>query len=169
MNSGVEQPIDPCNPSPCGSNAVCRNQNGVGSCACIPEYFGDPYVGCKPECTINSECPSDKACRSQKCRDPCPGTCAWNAICRVVNHSPQCSCNPGYTGDPFTGCRPIPPPTPEPVRESPRDPCVPSPCGPYATCSNRNGQAVCFCLPTYIGNPPYCRPECLVRHRSNIL
>lgn len=25
-----------------------------------------------------------------------------------------------------------------------------------------NGQAICSCLPTYIGSPPACRPECVV-------
>jgi hypothetical protein len=41
------------------------------------------------------------------------------------------------------------------------DPCNPSPCGPYSQCRNVNGQGVCSCLPTYIGSPPTCRPECV--------
>lgn len=44
----------------------------------------------------------------------------------------------------------------------PSDPCNPSPCGPNSQCRNRDGQAVCSCLPTYIGAPPGCRPECVV-------
>ena len=97
--------VDPCNPSPCGSNAVCTQRNRAGSCRCIPEYFGDPYVACRPECTINPECPSNKACRNQKCIDPCPGLCGVNAECRVINHLGTCTCRHGYRGEPFTSCQ----------------------------------------------------------------
>lgn len=98
----------PCMPSPCGSNAVCREQNGAGSCTCLPDYMGNPYEGCRPECVLSSDCPSDRACIRSKCQDPCPGTCGTNADCQVVNHLPSCSCRPGYTGDPFRSCRPQP-------------------------------------------------------------
>lgn len=40
--------------------------------------------------------------------------------------------------------------------------CSPSPCGPNSQCRTINGQAVCSCLPTYIGSPPSCRPECTI-------
>lgn len=40
--------------------------------------------------------------------------------------------------------------------------CIPSPCGPNSQCREVNSQAVCSCLPTYLGNPPACRPECTV-------
>ena len=97
--------VDPCNPSPCGSNAVCETRNRGGSCRCIPEYFGDPYVACRPECVVHSDCPSNKACQRNKCVDPCPGTCGVNARCSVKNHVPVCTCIDGYIGDPFTSCR----------------------------------------------------------------
>lgn len=49
-----------------------------------------------------------------------------------------------------------------PVIADPIDPCLPSPCGPNSQCRRSNaGQAVCSCLPNYIGNPPNCRPECV--------
>lgn len=98
----------PCNPSPCGHNAICKEQNGAGSCSCIPDYTGDPYEGCRPECIMNSECPSDKACIKSKCQDPCPGTCGFNALCRVINHVPSCTCLEQYTGDPLKYCSAIP-------------------------------------------------------------
>lgn len=101
--------VKPCFPSPCGANAICREQNGAGACVCLPEYYGNPYEGCRPECVINPDCASNKACMSSKCRDPCPGTCGQNANCQVVNHLPACTCYPGYTGDPFRYCNPIPP------------------------------------------------------------
>ncbi len=66
------------------------------------------YLG--PECVVSSDCPLDKACIQQTCTDPCiGGLCAPTAICRVVNHSPICSCPSDLPiGDPFTGCQPQP-------------------------------------------------------------
>lgn len=144
---------DPCNPSPCGSNADCFN----GECRCQPEYRGNPYDGCRPECSLSSDCPRDKACLRNKCVDPCPGTCGINARCEVINHIPTCSCLPDYEGDPFTSCRFI-------KREPPKaaQPCNPSPCGPNSQCRNINEHAVCSCLDGFIGAPPQCRPECIV-------
>ncbi|PSN29200.1 hypothetical protein C0J52_26427, partial [Blattella germanica] len=154
----VEERPTPCIPSPCGANAVCREQNGAGSCTCLPDYVGNPYEGCRPECVLNTDCPSNRACIRNKCQDPCPGTCGQNADCQVVNHLPSCTCRPGFTGDPFRFCNNIPPEPPK----TPGDPCNPSPCGPNSQCRNVNGQGVCSCLPNYIGSPPGCRPECVV-------
>jgi hypothetical protein len=99
---------EPCNPSPCGVNAICKEKYGAGSCSCIPEYFGDPYTECRPECVLNADCPKAKACKNNKCVDPCPGMCGFNAQCHVINHSPICECNSGYTGNPSTACHEIP-------------------------------------------------------------
>lgn len=93
--------IDPCALSPCGANAICDN----GECRCLPEYIGNPYEACRPECILNSECARDKTCLKNKCKDPCPGICGQNAQCDVVNHIPVCSCPSGYIGDPFVSCR----------------------------------------------------------------
>ena len=99
---------DPCNPSPCGEKAVCSNRNRAAACSCIADHFGDPYLACRPECTINADCPSNKACQSLHCVDPCPGLCGVNAQCRVINHIPTCTCTEGYVGDPFTSCSKAP-------------------------------------------------------------
>lgn len=104
----LQEQYDPCHPSPCGSNAICRQQNSIGACECLPEYFGNPYEGCRPECSLNSDCPSNRACVRNKCQDPCPGTCGQNADCQVVNHLPVCNCRTGFTGDSYTRCSPIP-------------------------------------------------------------
>lgn len=104
-----DEPLNVCHPSPCGANAICKERNGAGSCTCLPEYYGDPYSGCKPECVLNTDCPKTKACVNNKCVDPCPGVCGLNAECNVINHSPSCSCIPGYTGDPLTACHEPPP------------------------------------------------------------
>uniref|UniRef100_A0A182XBR0 EGF-like domain-containing protein n=1 Tax=Anopheles quadriannulatus TaxID=34691 RepID=A0A182XBR0_ANOQN len=153
-----EESRNPCNPSPCGSNAVCKERNGAGSCTCLPDYFGDPYSGCRPECVTNSDCPRVRACVNNKCADPCPGVCGIDAECYVVNHSPSCACRPGYTGDPFTQCRP----PEQPKQNEPINPCTPSPCGPNSICRESNGHAVCTCQASFIGTPPNCRPECIV-------
>lgn len=172
-----DEPASPCIPSPCGVNAECREQNGAGACVCSADYIGNPYEGCRPECVLNSDCPSNKACLKNKCQDPCPGTCGQNADCQVINHLPSCTCRPGYTGDPFNYCN-LPPErnncfqcfffnlinelsilAPVPL---PKNPCNPSPCGPNSQCREVNEQAVCSCLPTFIGSPPGCRPECTV-------
>lgn len=99
----VVEERDPCEPSPCGPNAKCQAVGRSPACSCLPGYFGSP-PNCRPECTINPECPSHLACVNQKCQDPCPGSCGANAECRVVNHAITCVCSPGYTGNPFVQC-----------------------------------------------------------------
>jgi hypothetical protein len=99
----VPVPQDPCNPSPCGANAQCRD----GVCTCLPEYRGDPYSACRPECVQNPDCPLDKVCLRNKCYDPCTGVCAQNAKCTVINHTPMCSCPDGMSGNAFAVCFPI--------------------------------------------------------------
>lgn len=94
----------PCVPSPCGTNAICKEQNGAGSCVCLPDYFGNPYEYCKPECILNSDCPSNLACTQNKCHNPCLGTCGINALCQVINHFPACTCPNQYQGDPYKLC-----------------------------------------------------------------
>lgn len=99
---------DPCHPTPCGLYSDCRNNNGFPSCSCKISYIGSP-PNCRPECSINSECSSNRACIHEKCQDPCPGSCGIYAVCNVINHMPICSCINGYTGDPFTICHQKPP------------------------------------------------------------
>lgn len=172
--------VNPCNPSPCGPNSICREINGQATCSCILGYIGSPPT-CRPECVISAECPLNQACVNQKCIDPCPGTCGLAARCEVINHNPICSCPPKYTGDPFIRCQPIRninnPLThdkqciyqnvfiveqPVIIPDTPRNPCVPSPCGPYSDCvATGSGSPSCTCQLGYTGAPPNCRPECI--------
>lgn len=96
---------NPCVPSPCGPYSKCQEINRNPACSCLPDYIGRP-PNCRPECTTNTDCPGNLACQNEKCKDPCPGSCGLQATCIVVAHSPHCSCMPGYTGDPFSGCSP---------------------------------------------------------------
>lgn len=167
---------DPCNPSPCGPNAQCFD----GVCTCLPEYQGDAYRGCRPECVLSSDCSRNRACVRNKCADPCPGTCGQNAECNVVNHIPMCSCPAGFSGNAFVACRIIESTYKMSLGKLVQcfvglcnvcvlvfsapvatNPCNPSPCGPNSQCRVINGQAVCSCVPGFIGSPPTCRPECV--------
>lgn len=100
-------PTNPCVPSPCGSNSECRVIENRPVCSCQPGMLGAP-PNCRPECLIHSDCPTKLACVRNKCKDPCAGSCGFNTQCTVVNHQPVCSCSPGFQGDPFSGCNPIP-------------------------------------------------------------
>lgn len=95
----------PCDPSPCGINAYCHERFDTAICECIPNYRGNPYQGCQPECLVNTDCPKSQACIRTRCQDPCPGTCGVGAICTVSNHVPICSCPLPTIGDAFTLCQ----------------------------------------------------------------
>lgn len=103
-----EPVVSPCDPSPCGDNAECSELGRAAACKCLPGFQGDPYLSCRPECVLNTDCPSSLACINAKCKDPCPGTCGINAVCNVLNHVPKCSCLSGYVGDPSRECH-LPP------------------------------------------------------------
>jgi len=100
-------PTNPCSPSPCGPNSKCQNVNGLAVCTCLPNFMGNP-PSCRAECVVNSQCSRDLACINQRCTSPCPDPCGINTQCKVINHSPICSCNLDYTGDPFIKCFPAP-------------------------------------------------------------
>lgn len=144
---------DPCNPSPCGLYAECRQVNGNPSCSCLSNYIGSP-PNCRPECVVNTDCAPDLSCIAEKCRNPCEGSCGFNSDCRVQNHIPICTCRAGYSGDPFTQCTEYK----ETSKVHPTsDPCDPSPCGSNTNCDN----GVCECIKNYFGDPyTGCRPEC---------
>lgn len=158
----MEEPIvdvtNPCQPSPCGPNAACKEVSGSASCSCLPQYIGSP-PNCRPECINNNECSHHLACIRSKCGNPCLGVCGSNSDCKVISHTPSCTCLTGYTGDPFTSCQLIP--NVSPVENS--NPCVPSPCGANSICRVQNNAGACSCLPEYIGNPyEGCRPQCVL-------
>lgn len=107
----TERPSTPCQPSPCGPNAECRERNGAAACFCVRGFEGDPFDrtrGCRHECDSNQDCESALSCVGFKCIDPCPGTCGTFAQCHVANHVPICTCPDGMAGDPFFQCREIP-------------------------------------------------------------
>jgi hypothetical protein len=100
-------PPNPCSPTPCGPNSRCQVVSGLAQCDCLSNMIG-VAPNCRPECLLSSDCASSLACVNQKCINPCLGLCGDNAECRVVNHSPVCSCIQGFTGDAFSDCNPNP-------------------------------------------------------------
>lgn len=173
-----QDPENLCIPSPCGPNSQCRFQNGLAICSCLPSYIGRS-PNCRPECTVNSDCPSNLACMNQKCLNPCIGSCGSNTECVVASHIPLCSCSQGYSGDPFKGCYERPQckelllkkkktsdknknvsVTYLPPDESA---CVKNPCGINAICRELNNAGSCTCIQNYYGDPYIaCRPECIL-------
>ncbi|XP_021954599.1 adhesive plaque matrix protein 2 [Folsomia candida] len=146
---------DPCNPSPCGTNAECRSSGGdIGRaiCTCPRGHFGNPQTFCRRgECSSNDECPSFQVCEDYNCVNPCSKACGTNAQCDVRNHIATCSCPAGWTGEPTTHCR----------RYNPNELCEPSPCGRNTNCRVENNRAICSCKATFIGDPiSGCRHEC---------
>lgn len=49
-----------------------------------------------------------------------------------------------------------------------QDPCNPSPCGPNSQCKVNNGGVSCQCLPYFVGQAPYCRPECVTNSECSL-
>lgn len=97
-------PANPCEPSPCGPYSQCRDINRTPACSCKPNYIGSP-PNCRPQCVIQADCPSNLACKNERCVDPCPGSCGALALCQVINHNPVCTCPPGYTGNALVSCQ----------------------------------------------------------------
>ena len=101
-------PPTPCVPS-CGANSVCKVVQNKGTCMCLSGFYGQPELGCTPECLTNLDCDSHHACINQRCIDPCGNSCGILANCQVLNHIPICSCPDNMIGDPFRICQPAPP------------------------------------------------------------
>lgn len=103
--SGIDDQVQTCE-NRCGSNAICKEVGGSIECECQRNFYGNPYLGCHPECITNSDCPHNSACSNFKCIDPCRGACGVNSQCTCINHVPICHCSPNQAGNPFVSCYP---------------------------------------------------------------
>lgn len=99
---------NPCMPSPCGPNTYCRISGKRAICSCVENFIGDPKKGCRPECTMNSDCSPNKVCSKYQCKDPCSvsNVCGLGAVCICRDHNPTCVCREGFAGNPFVQCLP---------------------------------------------------------------
>lgn len=157
-NDEPPRSTSPCVPSPCGHNTKCTVTRNRAVCSCIPAYLGDPKTGCRPECTTNSDCPTQQACINSRCASPCAASiCGENAECRVYDHTATCECINGHNGNAYVHCQAISiPKTPQ------SNPCIPSPCGPNNVCNVFGNVAICDpCFGSEAVNNPLCRPECV--------
>lgn len=85
-------------------SAYCKaDSNHKARCYCPESFRGDPYSQCeRPECISDDDCPFNLACKNERCEDPC--NCGLGAVCNVNYHRAQCSCPPGYVGNPLAVC-----------------------------------------------------------------
>ncbi|XP_068220040.1 uncharacterized protein [Palaemon carinicauda] len=158
--SGIRQNSfsgDACSPSPCGPNTRCQvSPRGIALCRCLDDFVpdGNTINGCKPQCTIDDDCPDDYRCRATKCVRVCvQGACGTNADCDSRNHRPICKCPNGYRGDPHITCSRDQPEVKVAPPAPPLDPCSPNPCGIAADCRTRGDRPVCTCPIGYEGDP----------------
>lgn len=75
-------------------------------CACLPGFSGSP-PNCTPQCSVNTDCESDKVCFSFRCTNICGSVCSANSDCKIVNHATICECKEGFEGDAYADCKPI--------------------------------------------------------------
>ena len=135
----------------------------------MPCYY---YLSANVEkgCVKDSDCTVDKACIRGACVDPCSvrGACGKNALCKVIEHRPRCTCPECYMGRPHVHCK-ISPQCSQPVIGEPEQKrecqvhgdcpqtlfcesgnCI-SPCGHTAVCAPNercvaaNHEASCQC------------------------
>lgn len=166
-----------CDDQSCGTQAYCKGTNHQPYCYCRDRMFGDPFVECKaddepkPECTIDSECPSQLACINQHCDNPCvkANICSRDQKCSVWDTIPLrtlvCTCPSDTVTDANGNCKPIVRPQPactthkdcpytdQCVRGTCINACRVENCGLNAQCLAENHLAKCTCSPEYEGNP----------------
>ncbi len=171
---------DPCLiENPCAPTAICSTNRHTASCSCPPGLVGDPFVQCAvndpiptiddPDCEVDSDCPSGRACINDICVNPCYtlSPCDATAICSVVDTVPFrtmiCSCREGWQPDTDRSCVPVDLPNPPGCRSddecSVGEACInracknPCDCGTGADCFLADHVPVCRCPEGTIGDP----------------
>lgn len=166
--------VDPCAVlDPCSRTAQCSVLDSVPVrtmiCECPDQWVPDQQGECRriivqptavqPACQQDSDCPDAASCINRQCRNPCD--CGVHSMCQVQNHRATCSCEPGYEGNPNTGCRAIGCRIDSEcasdkacVNQQCTNVClVADPCGANAECYVADHQPQCRCISGYRGNP----------------
>ncbi|XP_022245556.1 fibrillin-1-like, partial [Limulus polyphemus] len=192
----IKDCVDVCKDKQCGSNAECIASNHQAQCTCKPGFEGDGnnlQKGCLPldKCKTNGQCPDKDICKLNEngikdCIPACLGMlCGPNTVCTASNHRAQCTCQPGYTGNPYdqdTGCSSIPPhvcdtddscppnavcrPASDGIRNC-YDACAETVCGQNAQCISTNHHPVCTCIEGFNGDPYNQTVGCVVPHQCD--
>lgn len=106
----------------CDTHATCQNFPGTFTCTCDEHYYGDgascTKCGDITFCLVDETCsgPGDSSCGQcadgftgptcndiDECGTAGPG-CGANTTCQNLPGTFSCTCLPGYSGDPNTGC-----------------------------------------------------------------
>lgn len=108
-NANETNVFTPCDPDPCTdfANTMCVDQNGVGICVCLPNFYrnSENDDACIPKCSRHVDCPLNHVCIQSECHDPCKAICPENAECHIAKTQIAiCTCKSGYTGDPYQNC-----------------------------------------------------------------
>lgn len=168
LNNKCQDPcrvLEPCQrPSNC--KVVPSSPVRTMICVCPTGYISSGSGTCKPtptavdigECSADTDCPTDKSCINNLCRNPC--NCGVNAECRINNHKPVCSCLEGFDGNPEIQC--------ESIGCRSNDECsghqacinrkciavcsMDNACGSKAECYGVNHRAICDCPRGFTGN-----------------
>ena len=57
------------------------------------------------ECKMDNDCPYNKHCKGNECKDPCLGIiCGSRAECKAESHRAVCFCPLGMQGNPLISC-----------------------------------------------------------------
>jgi hypothetical protein len=111
INSKCESPCE--KTAICGKNEICQVYQHRPECACPPGFIGNYEKGCVQQdeiCRSDMDCPTQTACISGECVNPCNATnpCGVNSICKVLDTIPVrtmiCECLPGYQGNAAIQC-----------------------------------------------------------------
>ena len=172
--------VNPCHfDNLCAPTAICTAINHAASCHCPSGFVGDPLVLCSPkkppieeieyECSVDSDCPSGRACLERDCRNPCYeiSPCDATAVCSVVDTVPFrtmiCSCREGWVPETDLSCIPVETTNiPGCVKDdecTANEACVnricmnPCDCGQNAECFLAGHKPVCRCPDGTVGNP----------------
>lgn len=175
----TQQCVNLCDILHCGPNAHCIPKDGRPECVCNDNFVGNPFdqvKGCNaPACLVDSECQQDEICVLQpqnfrECESVCKNFhCGINTVCRGKAHKAFCECRPNFFGDAYddkAGCQPIQQSCSEDGNcadfqacrrvltglKNCTDVCNNIHCGLNAHCVGRAHQAVCECLPGFVGD-----------------
>ena len=112
------------------------------------------------ECQINDDCPYNKECKQNECRDPCLSIiCGRRAECKAEAHRAVCFRPRGLQGNPLIACSEVGCSSDSDCADrekcdygsssSNKKECIPlcttSPCASGATCTASNHREICTC------------------------
>ena len=112
------------------------------------------------ECQVNDDCPYNKECKQNECRDPCVSIiCGRRAECKAESHRAVCYCPPGMQGNPLIACTEVGCTSNSECSSqekcdysspsSTKKECIPlcgsNPCTSGASCSANNHREICAC------------------------